>query len=122
MEVRPLCLFIRGRKETLPRPPLRAHRPYAPHCVGPLRVGPPRPETLTMITEMSATAGVGEEVTSPDKSGAGTCKGLTPADFVYDNGQILLELLRGRADVEDRRRFISSLRRLHGGDEASEES
>ena len=35
-----------------------------------------------------------------------------PAEFVYDNGQIMLELLRGRAAEEERWRFVEGLRRL----------
>jgi hypothetical protein len=37
-----------------------------------------------------------------------------PADFVYENGQIILELLRRRAAEEERRSFIEGLRRLDG--------
>ena len=36
----------------------------------------------------------------------------SPAEFVYDNGQIMLELLRGRASEEERSRFVAGLRRL----------
>jgi hypothetical protein len=35
-----------------------------------------------------------------------------PAEFVYDGGQIMLELLRGRAAEEERRRFVAGLRRI----------
>lgn len=37
-----------------------------------------------------------------------------PADFVYENGQIMLELLRRRAAEEERRSFVEGLRRLDG--------
>ena len=42
-------------------------------------------------------------------------------DFVYDNGQILLELLRGREE-EKRRRFVAGLRRLTRGKPATADS
>ena len=35
-----------------------------------------------------------------------------PAEFVYDNGQIMLELLRGRDAEEERWHFVAGLRRL----------
>ncbi len=37
-----------------------------------------------------------------------------PADFVYENEQIILELLRRRAAEEERRSFVESLRHLDG--------
>lgn len=40
-----------------------------------------------------------------------------PAEFVYDAGQIVLELMRVRAAEEERRRFVAGLRRLDGGAE-----
>ena len=64
-----------------------------------------------MLTETSATTGVGEEGVPSDSSGAGASKARLPAEFVYDNEQILLEVLRRRAEVEDARRFDSALRR-----------
>lgn len=35
-----------------------------------------------------------------------------PAEFIYDSGQIMLELLRGRAAEEERLRFVAGLRRM----------
>lgn len=37
------------------------------------------------------------------------------AGFSYDDEQIFLDLLRGRAAEEDRRRFVAGLRRLDDG-------
>jgi len=49
-----------------------------------------------MMLRVSNPASVGEEAPHADLSGAGAVKASPPADFVHDNGQILLELLRGR--------------------------
>jgi len=68
-----------------------------------------------MMLRVSNPAGVGEEAPHADLSGAGAVKASPPADFVHDNGQILLELLRGRAAEEERRRFVTGLRRLRDG-------
>lgn len=38
--------------------------------------------------------------------------GRAPAEFVYDGGEIMLELLRVRAAEEERRRFVAALRRI----------
>lgn len=73
-----------------------------------------------MITVTNDPAGVGGKESSDGLSATGVVKTRPPAEFVYDNGQILLELLRERADAEDRRRFVSSLRRLRRGDELLE--
>jgi hypothetical protein len=52
----------------------------------------------------------GTAMTRPRGAGAGAAR--SPAEFVYDNGQIILELLRGRAAEEERWRFVEGLRRL----------
>jgi hypothetical protein len=74
-----------------------------------------------VITEMNIYARVGDEVRGPGSSVAVTGKAGPPADFVYDSGQIILELLRGRAEEEDRRRFVEALRRLRGAAGLTEE-
>lgn len=35
-----------------------------------------------------------------------------PAEFIYDGGQIIIELLSARAEEEEKRRFVERLRRL----------
>src|SRR5215208_419731 len=115
----PLCEYTSARREALQRPPLRAQRPYAPHCVGPLRVCPPRPQTTDDVC--------GDECPRHDRSRrtpvlprAVAVGARPPAEFVRDNGRILLELLRGRAQADDGRSFVSALRRLRGGAETPE--
>jgi hypothetical protein len=68
-----------------------------------------------MMTERDGPGGAGEEERHPAlrASAAGTAQ--PPAEFVYDNGEILLELLRGRAAEEERRRFAAGLQRLGDG-------
>lgn len=51
---------------------------------------------------------------APRSDGQG--KAGPPAEFIYDNAQILLQLLRARSEEEDRRRFVAGL--LRGPDEA----
>ena len=51
---------------------------------------------------------------TPDAPGAG--KARAPAYAAYDNGEIMLELLRARSAEEGRRRFVEGLRRLRGHD------
>ncbi len=43
------------------------------------------------------------------------------AAIVYDNGQILLELLQSRAEGEEKRRFVAGLRHLDSYQPAAEE-
>lgn len=57
----------------------------------------------------------GEEGQSPPTRAGGGRKAGTPAEFIYDNAQILLQLLRARSEEEDRRRFIAGL--LRGPDD-----
>lgn len=52
----------------------------------------------------------------PRHSPAGVARAYRRASyFSYDDEQIFLDLLRGRAAEEDRRRFVAGLRRLGGG-------
>jgi hypothetical protein len=67
-----------------------------------------------MKTEARGPACVGEGERRPGPRGANAVVASPPAEFVYDNGQILLELLRSRAAEEERRRFVTGLRRLGG--------
>lgn len=64
-----------------------------------------------MKTETEAHPAAAEH-TLPAPPGEVSGKSRPPAPFVYDNGQIMLELLRGRAEEEERRRFVAGLRRL----------
>jgi hypothetical protein len=68
-----------------------------------------------MNTETEAHPAAAEETrpAAPPREVSG--KSRPPDPFVYDNGQILLELLRGRAEEEERRRFVAGLRRLDRG-------
>jgi len=61
-----------------------------------------------------AIRGGREEQSPPARAGGGRKAG-TPAEFIYDNAQILLQLLRARSEEEDRRRFITGL--LRGPDD-----
>ena len=63
-----------------------------------------------LITETEIV--VGEKRPDRQAGTTGEGKGLPPADFVYDNGQIILELLHRRAAEEERRRLVEGLRRL----------
>lgn len=64
-----------------------------------------------MTEAESLPAGGGEEQQPRHPRAGGVGKAGPPAEFIYDNAQILLELLRGRAEKEDRRRFVAGLRR-----------
>ena len=64
------------------------------------------------ITEPEITVDEKRPNQRPGEAGAG--KGQPPADFVYENGQIMLELLHRRAAEEERRSFVEGLRHLGG--------
>lgn len=68
-----------------------------------------------MTTETNVHVPRDEEAPAPILSAAGSSKARPPADFIYDGGQIILELLQRRAEEEDRLRFITALRRLDCG-------
>lgn len=69
----------------------------------------------------TGAGGVGDE-RNRVQSAAAECKARPPVDFVYDNGQIMLELLRGRAAEEERRGFVEGLRRLRARARVLEEN
>jgi hypothetical protein len=66
-----------------------------------------------MPTQTNAPARAGGEDSHPAPSTAGARK-APPTAFVYDNGEIMLELPSARAAEEARRRFVEGLRRLRG--------
>ena len=65
-----------------------------------------------MKIETTISASGGEEKPSPDRQKRAAPVRSPPADFIYDGGQIMLELLRVRAAEEERRRFVAALRRI----------
>jgi hypothetical protein len=96
-------------------------RDYAFSGAGPLRGGPTlllyhpyvgldlrgAPEMATK----ALTVGVPAAGTAPAGPQGATAT-RPPAEFVYDNGQIMLGLLRGRTAEEERRHFVAGLRCL----------
>lgn len=71
-----------------------------------------------LITETELA--VGEKRPDWQAGAAGEGKGQPPADFVYDNGQIMLELLHRRAAEVERRSFVEGLRRLGDNTQGTE--
>ena len=74
-----------------------------------------------MLPETNTPADAGGEDSPTDSSKAVAGGALPPAEFVYDNGQIMLELLRGRAAEEARRRLVEGLSRLRGHEAGGDE-
>jgi hypothetical protein len=61
---------------------------------------------------MSADRGRSRRLRTPGAKPAANSHARPLAAIVYDNGQVLLELLQSRAAEEERRRFVEGLRRL----------
>jgi hypothetical protein len=74
---------------------------------------------ITIVTRSNS----GHEEARGGRVGAAVNDRLRPpAVFVYNDGQIMLELLLARAEEEDRRRFITGLRRPDGSGDARDDS
>jgi hypothetical protein len=71
---------------------------------------------MTVISQADDSAGAGAGEGRLLRKEAGAVGARPPSEFVYDDGEIILELLRAReGEEEERRRFVEGLGRLRRG-------